>query len=311
VLRRLVAAVVLCFLLSVLVFVGTQVLPGDAAQAVLGRNANPEAVEQVRAELELDRPVVGQYTSWLGGILRADPGESLAARRPVADLIAGSVINTIILAGVTLAVLIPLALVLGVLAGVRPGRSLDHLISGGTLILISLPEFVIGTLLALALAVELGWLPPVSIVPPGESPLQNPEILVLPALTLVLVGLAYTVRMVRAGVAEAMEREFVHAARLNGVPERRLVWRYVLPNALAPAVAVIALTMQWTVGGAVIVETVFQYPGMGLALVQAVSVRDIPTVQAVALLIGVTYVLINLAADIVTLLLVPRLRTSL
>lgn len=309
--RRLAAAVVLCFFLSLLVFAGTQVLPGDAANAVLGRNATPQAVAVVRKRLNLDRPVVAQYTSWLSGILHGDPGRSLAAGEPVTQLIGSPIVNTIILAGAALLVLVPLALTLGVLAGVRRGGLFDGIISSATLALISMPEFVTGTLLALGLAVQAGLVPPVSLVPPGSSPLDDPSLLALPALTLVLAGLAYTVRMVRAGVADTMESEYVHAARLNGIPEGRLVRRYVLPNALAPTVAVVALTSQWLVGGAVIVETVFQYPGLGNQLVQAVQARDIPTVQAIALLIGVTYIIVNLIADVVTMLLVPKLRTSL
>jgi peptide/nickel transport system permease protein len=309
--KRLLIGLALCVLLSILVFVGTQVLPGDAASAILGRNATPDAVANLREKLNLDRPATAQYFDWLRGVLTGDFGESAAARRPVSELVSGNVLNTATLAGLALLILIPISVLLGVLAAIRPNGVLDYVISGGTLAMIAVPEFVIGTLLVAAIAVNLGLLPAVSIVPPGSNPLQFPIVLVLPALTLVFAGVAYTVRMVRAGVIDVMESEYIESARLNGIPERRIIMRYVLPNALAPTVQTIALTAQWLIGGAIVVETVFQYPGLGLALVQAVSVRDIPTVQAIAILVGFTYILVNVAADIITIMLVPKVRTAL
>jgi peptide/nickel transport system permease protein len=310
--RRAIVGVLLVLILSVLVFAGTQVLPGDAASAVLGRNARPDAVQQVRAELGLDRSIFAQYGDWISGLLSGDLGTSLASHRPVSELIGDRIANTAVLALLTIMILVPLAVALGVVAGVRRGRMSDHVISGVTLAAIALPEFVAGSLLVVLLAgTVLDILPPVSLVGPGESPLGHPDVLVLPVLTLLVVGLAYTVRMVRAGVAEAMGSEYVEAARLNGIPEARLIRRHVLPNALATTVTTVALTTQWLVGGAVVVETVFQYPGLGQALVQAVAVRDIPTVQAIAMIIAIFYIAVNILADVIVILLIPKQRTSL
>lgn len=308
--RRVAIAVVLLWIVSLLVFAATQVLPGDTASAILGKTATPDSLAQLRAQLGLDRPLLQQYTDWLSGLLHGDLGRSLAAGLPVGDLIGDRVGATLTLAGVTLVLLVPLALLLGVLSGLRRDGKLDQLVSWITLAGVAVPEFVTGTLLALLLATWLGWLPAVSLIPPGESPLAHPQYMVLPVLTLLVAGLASTVRLVRVGVAQAAAADATEMARLSGIPERRVVRRWVLPNALAAGVQVIALTAQWLVGGIVIVETVFQYPGIGQTLVQSVQSQDIPVVQAVALLIAAIYVLLNLLADIALVLLVPRLRSA-
>ncbi len=291
--RRVAVTVLLLWVVSLLVFAATQVLPGDTASAILGKTATPESLAQLRAQLGLEEPVTTQYLDWLGGILHGDLGRSLAAGVPVSDLIGDRVGATLTLAAVTLVLLVPLALLLGVLSGMKRDGKLDQVVSWLTLAGVAVPEFVTGTLLALLLATWLGWLPAVSLIPPGESPLAHPQYLVLPVLTLLIAESRYT-----------------EMARLNGIGERRVVRRWVLPNALAAGVQVIALTAQWLVGGIVIVETVFQYPGVGQTLVQSVQSQDIPVVQAVALVIAAIYVLINLLADIALVLLVPKLRTA-
>jgi peptide/nickel transport system permease protein len=295
---------------SVVVFAGTEILPGDAATAILGRDATPSAVTQMRHELGLDKPVVQQYVSWIGGLLHGDLGTSLTSGLPVSDLIGSRVVNTLILAAVASLVMIPLALVLGVLAGRRPGCALDTAITWISLGMIAVPEFVTGTLLVLLFAVRLHALPAVSLLPLDGGVLDAPSVLVLPVATLVIVGVAYIIRMVRAGVVEVMASDYVQMARLNGIAERRVVLRHGLRNALAPTVQVVALTLQWLIGGLFIVETVFQYPGIGQGLVQAVIARDIPLVQAVSMIIATTYILITIVADIAVVLLVPKLRTS-
>lgn len=309
-LRRLAAGLAIALLVSLLVFAATQFLPGDAATAVLGRSASPESVAALRKELGLDRSRPEQYAAWLADFVRGDLGTSLTARRPVGELIGGRILNSALLALVTFAVLIPLSLLFGVLAAIRRGRTVDHVISGLSVAAIALPEFVTGTILVFAFAVSLKLLPPVSLVPPGESPLRHPSILVLPVATLLVAGLAYSIRMVRAGMVEAMASDYVEMSRLNGVPERRIIWHHALPNALAPTIQVFALTIQWLVGGLVVVETVFQYPGIGQGLALAVVGRDIPVVQAVATMIAVLYIAINIVADIIVVLLIPKLRTS-
>jgi peptide/nickel transport system permease protein len=204
----------------------------------------------------------------------------------------------------------PISLVLGTAAALRRGRMLDHIVSVATLSAIAFPEFVTGTILAVVFAVSLRLLPADSLVAPGESPLATPSVLVLPVVTLLFASLAFAVRMVRAGVGGVMQSDYVAMARLNGIPEARLIWRHVLPNALAPTVQVLALTLQWLIGGIVVTETVFQYPGLGQGLVQAVIARDIPVVQAISMLIAVIYIGINIVADVAVILLIPKLRTA-
>ncbi len=309
-LRRLAVGLLLVWLVSLLVFAGTQILPGDAATAILGRTATLAQVAEVRAELHLDRSAPAQYAAWTSGLLRADLGRSFAAREPVSEVIGGRIVNSLLLALFALLVVVPVSIALGVWAGVRQGRAVDHVVSGVTLGMIALPEFVTGTILAVVFAVSLRWLPAVSLVPPGANPLSNASVLVLPVLTLTLAAIAFSIRMVRAGVVEVMESEYVAMARLNGIAERRLVWRHALRNALAPTVQVLALTLQWLVGGIVVVESVFQYPGLGQGLAQAVAARDIPVVQAISMLIAIVYIAINVLADLIVVLLIPRLRTS-
>ena len=214
------------------------------------------------------------------------------------------------LAAVTTLLMIPLALVLGVLAAVQAGRPLDHAISVSSLAIISLPEFIIGSLLILLLFSWLDVLPPVSLIAPGTSPLSKPDALVLPVLTLLGASLAASIRMVRAGMVETLTSEYVTMARLNGLRERAVITRYALRNALAPSVQVFAQNIQYLVGGIVVTEYLFNYPGLGKELVDAVAIRDVREVQSVALLVAGFYVLLNIVADLLVVLLVPRLRTQ-
>ncbi len=310
ILRRLGVGLLLALLASVLIFVGTEILPGNAAYAVLGRYSSPSALKAVSAQLGLDKPAYQRYLDWLGGVLRGNLGQSLTANESVSAFISGRFANSLVLAGVTMAVLIPLSVVLGLIAGVRQGRLADNLVSQPALAMIGIPDFVVGSLLAVFFGVTLHVLPPVSLVLPGTSPLSEPSILVLPAATLVLVGYAYMVRLVRAGMSDAMSSGYVEWARLNGLPERRIIVKHALRNALAPTVQTTALTLQWLIGGIFVVETVFGYPGIGQGLVQAVQARDIPTVQSVGLIIAMIYIGINIVADVIVILLIPKLRTQ-
>jgi peptide/nickel transport system permease protein len=310
ILRRVAVGVVLALLASVLIFAGTEILPGNAAYAVLGRYSSPTALKAISAQLGLNKPAYERYLEWLGGVLHGNLGQSLTAHESVSAFISGRFENSLVLAGVTMAVMIPLSVVLGLIAGVRQGKLADHLISQPALAMIGVPDFVIGSLLAVFFGVALHILPPVSLVLPGTTPLGDPSILVLPALTLVLVGYAYMVRLVRAGMSEAMASGYVEWARLNGLPERRIVFKHALRNALAPTVQTTALTLQWLIGGIFVVETVFGYPGIGQGLVQAVQARDIPTVQSVGLIIAMIYIGINIIADVIVILLIPQLRTQ-
>lgn len=308
-LRRLAVAVVLAVAVSLLVFIAIQLLPGDPARAALGGRATPAQLAAVRAELGLDQPAPQRYLDWLSGLAHGDLGTSLLTHQRIAHEIAGPLLNTIVLALVTLAIILPLGVALGTLAGLRRGLA-DQLISGVTLAAIGIPEFVIGSVLILVVAIHLGWVPPVSLIAPHQTGLDHPSVLVLPVATLVLVGLAYTVRMVRAMVIEVIGAEYVQMARLAGVRERVIVRRYVLRNSMAGSVQVMAQTVQWLFGGVVVVETVFGYPGLGQELVSAVAARDLAEVQSLTFLIALTFIVINVFADLIVVLLVPKLRTA-
>ena len=313
--RRIAAAVATLVIVSILVFVGTEVLPGDAAGAVLGRTATPAQVEEMRALMGLDRPAPERYLDWLGGVLTGDLGNSAAGFAaggvsPIWDEISGKIANSFALAGVTAALMIPLSLLLGIFAAVRAGRALDHAISISSLVIISLPEFIIGSLLILVFFSWLDLLPPVSLIAPDTNPLTQPDVLVLPVLTLLGASLAASIRMVRAGMVEALNADYVTMARLNGFRERMVVTRYALRNALAPSVQVLAQNIQYLVGGIVVTEYLFNYPGLGKELVDAVAIRDVREVQSVALLIAAFYIGLNIAADLLVVLLVPKLRTQ-
>jgi peptide/nickel transport system permease protein len=312
--RRLAGALLALFVASVLIFAATSVLPGDAASIVLGRGATPEAVRQLDRELHLDRPLLQQYTSWLGGFVHGDLGDSSvgiaqgAEHAPVWDIIADPVKNSLILALVTALFMIPLSLALGALSAVFAGKPIDHVISIGALAAIALPEFVIGSLLIGVFFVWLDVLPPVAIIPPGDDPLSHPTKLILPVATLLLASLAASIRMVRAGMIEVLRTDYVQTARLNGIREKWVLWRYAMRNALAPSVQVLAQNLQWLIGGIIITEAVFAYPGIGTTLVTAVGNRDLTLVQSIAMLIAIVYVLLNLIADLLVFLLVPKLR---
>ncbi len=311
--RRVLGAIAALLAASVLIFASAEVLPGNAASAVLGRDATPQAVHILSRQMGLDRPAVSRYFDWLGGFVHGDLGTSAVAlaqgqHTSVSSLISSPLKNSLILAGLAALIMIPLSLGLGAYAAVRAGKPADHLISIASLISISAPEFVTGALLVALFFVGLHLLPPVALVPPGADPLSTPKELILPVLTLLFASLAAGIRMVRAGMYEALQTEYVQSARLNGLPERRVLTRYALRNALAPSVQVLAQNLQYLVGGVIIVETVFAYPGLGSQLVGAVQNRDLTMVQSIAMLIAVVYVVINLVADLIVLLLIPKLR---
>jgi peptide/nickel transport system permease protein len=295
---------------SVLVFLATDLLPGNAAYALLGRDAQPAQVHALEKQFGLDKPAVDRYWSWIDRFLHGDLGRSFVSDNAVSHVIARPVINTLTLAVAAALVMMPIALALGVFAATRADKAADHLISGVSLALIAVPEFVSGTVLALLLGVKIHILPVLSLVPAGGTPLDQPSILVLPVITLSLAGVAFMVRMIRAGVIDTLASDYVQMARLRGIPERRVLIRHVIRNALAPSIQIFALTLQWLVGGLIVVETVFAYAGIGFTLVNAVSVRDVPVVQALAILIATVYIAINIVADLIVVLLIPKLRTT-
>lgn len=310
ILGRVAVGVLTLWAVSLLVFLATQLLPGDAAQAALGQQATPQLVAGLRKQFGLDRPVFVRYGEWLAGFVHGDLGHSLPSGTPVASLLADHVRNTAALAGLTIAVLIPLSLLLGIMSAVRRDRIFDHGVAGVTLALISTPEFVVGSLLALLFSVRLRWLPPASLIDSAQPLLAQSNLLVLPVLTLLAASVAQTTRMVRASMIDALEADYVTMARLKGVPEYRVLLVHALPNALGPTILVVAFNVAWLVGGVIVTEAVFQFPGLGLALTSAVTARDQPTVEAIALLVTAVYVGVNLLADLGVILLNPRLRRS-
>jgi peptide/nickel transport system permease protein len=313
ILIRIGLGVLTLFLVSLVVFAATQALPGDTARAILGREAaNKDRYEALRKQLGLDKPMTEQYLSWLGGIVKGDLGNSLAQDASVTSLIGRRVANTFTLVFIAALLSIPISLLLGSLTALRRDSKFDVTITIGSLSLAALPEFVIGIILLLVFATQVfKVLPAVSHVDPDVPIIQQLNLFILPAITLTLAVAPYITRILRASTIEVLESEYVMMARLKGLPERIVLNRHALPNALAPALQVTALNLAWLAGGVVVVETVFNFPGIGSLLVDSVKNRDMPMVQAICLIIAAVYVLANLTADILTILVSPRLRTGL
>lgn len=306
---RLLAATATLAVMSALLFAAVEVLPGDAARQSLGPTATPAQVAIRRAQLGLDRPAMERYLDWLGGFARGDFGTSLASQAPVRTIIGDPLVNTLVLTAITLLVITALTLLAGLAAGSRPGAPRDGAVSGASLLLVSLPEFVVAGLLVSIFSWRLHWLPAVSLTPAG-SVLDRPSILVLPALSIVLVAGAFAVRLTRAAVADVARLAHVDAARLQGVPEHRVLLRHVLPSALGPVAQVLAFVVPYLIGGTVVVERFFDYPGLGKLLADSVSARDFPVVESIGLLLAVAVVAGLLVADLVGLLANPRLRSA-
>ncbi|HEX2437100.1 MAG TPA: ABC transporter permease [Methylomirabilota bacterium] len=311
VLRRLGLGLLTLWLVSLVVFAAVLALPGDAATAILGKEATPDRVAALRDQLHLNDSVISQYFQWLGGLLTGDLGTSAATQEPVSDLLSARVGNSVFLVLVASLVALPLSLLIGVWTAMRRDRVADHVTSTATLVLAALPEFVIGIALILLFATSVFHvLPAVSLLPPGTHAWEDPDVVVLPAATLVLAVTPYISRIMRGSMVEVLESEYVTMARLKGLPERTVIWRHAVPNAIVPAIQVTALQLAWMAGGVVVVEFVFQYPGIGAALVDAVALRDMPVVQTVTMLAAGIYVGLNLLADIATILVTPKLRTA-
>ena len=307
--RRLLLSVVTLMIVSVVVFAVTELLPGDWATAYFGREATPERLERLRAELGLDLPATERFANWFGRAVRGDLGSSLSRKEPVVGVIAFRLRNSLLLGGVAGLIAIPVALALGVIAGLTRGRRADVAISTISLIGMSLPEFVVGTVLIFAFSIKLPIFPAVTIVRSDTTFVEFLPNIVLPAATLAIVWVAYVLRMVRTTMIDVLASEYVEMATLKGIPRARVVIRHALPNALLPTINVIALMMAALLGGVVVIETVFNYPGVGRLLVTAIRARDVPLIQGIAITVAVMYVTINLVADLLTTSLDPRLRS--
>jgi peptide/nickel transport system permease protein len=308
-LKRVLLGLATLALVSVVVFAATQLLPGDAAKAILGKATTPERLEALRQQLHLDLPATRQYWLWLQAFLSGDPGISLVNSRPVIDFVAPRVAHSLVLLLIVVAIGIPLAIAAGVAAAIGRGGRFDNTVSVISLALAAVPEFIIGIGLILLFAtVVLHWLPPVSLVRPGASVFARPQILVLPVATLIAAIFPYTFRMIRASMIEVLDSEYIEFAVLKGLPRARIVLLHALPNAIAPTVQAIGLTCGYLAGGVVFVEYVFGFPGIGQGLVNAVTARDLPSIQCITLLLAGFYVAVNIAADVVGLLVTPKLR---
>jgi peptide/nickel transport system permease protein len=308
---RILLGILTLFVISLLVFATTQLLPGDPARARLGKEATPAAVAAIDKRLGLDRPAWKQYTSWLGGLLHGDLGESLTTEQPIWNDLSTRLRNTLFLVFVSAAISIPLAIFLGSLAALKRDGLFDEICSFTMRLLSSIPEFVVAILLVTLFSTTVFTvLPAISLIPPGADPYYDMSIVWLPMLTLVLVVTPYVALIQRGAMVEVLESEYIEMARLKGVPERTVLWRHGLPNALGPTFQVIALNLAYLAGGIIVVETVFQWAGIGVAMRNAVYNRDFPTAQAVAMIIAGVYVVVNLVADVATVLVTPRLRTK-
>jgi peptide/nickel transport system permease protein len=310
-LRRIGLGILTLWLVSLVVFAAVIALPGDAATAILGKEATPDRVAALREQLHLNESVVTQYTQWLKGVVTFDFGNSAATQQPVSQLLSDRLANTAFLVFVASIIAIPMSILLGVWMAMKRDRAVDHVSSTVTLVLAALPEFVVGICLILIFATGLSHvLPAVSLLAPGEKAWQDPQVVVLPAATLIIAVVPYISRIMRGSMIEVLESEYVTMARLKGLPEREVIWRHAVPNAIVPAIQVTALELAWMAGGVVVVEFVFSYPGIGAAFVDAVGNRDMVVVQAVTMLAAAVYVFLNLAADLATIMVTPRLRTA-
>ena len=293
---------------SVLIFMGTEVLPGDVATAILGHDATPEAIDAIRRSLNLYDNAVVRYLRWLKGILVGDFGNSFANNRPVIDAVSFRLSNSLFLAGLVASIAVPLSVLLGALAAINRDGALDKVVNVAALLAMSVPEFLIGYILMIVFAVNLQWLPSLSSVSSDLSFGAQLHAVSLPLITLTLAILSHMMRMTRAAIIGVLGQPFIEMAILKGIAPWRIVVQHALPNAFAPIINVIAFNLAYLVVGIVVVETVFVYPGLGQLMVDAVSKRDVPVVQACGLIFGVAYVGLNLLADSAVILSNPRLR---
>ena len=307
---RLSLIVVTLLAVSIAIFTLIELVPGDAAQVMLGQQATPDNLRNLRAQMGLDRPAYVRYLDWISGAAVGDLGESAKSRAAISEIIGGRLSNSALLAGLSFLIAVPLGLSLGVWVGTRADTKIDRFFTMGGLITISLPEFVTGVVMILILSSTLKWLPSSSIMMPGESILGNPQVLVMPVLTVTGALFAYILRMARANVIEVMGSNYVRTAILKGLPMRTVVIRHVLPNAMLPTITVIANNVGWMFGGLIIIENLFSYPGMGSLLISAINTRDIPLLQSTAMVIASVYAFSNLAADIAYGSLNPRVRLA-
>lgn len=309
VLRRIATGVATLVAVTFLMFASVAALPGDLCAASLGKGATQGALARCRAEFVEEGPLLARYAAWAGRAVTGDLGRSLLRRKPVAELIAPRIVNTFALAALAAVIAFPAAVALGVLAAIRRDSPLDLVLSAVTLIGMTVPEFVWATFLVLVFAIWLGWLPGISLLPAGAGLAQILPVIVTPALALAFISMAHAMRLVRSAMIEVLQSPYVRMARLRGLPEGRVIRAHVLPNALLPAIGIIALQFAWLLAGVVVVEVVFNYPGLGRLTMDAIADRDLTLVLGVAAVLALIYVGVTLMADLAMLWLNPRLRT--
>jgi peptide/nickel transport system permease protein len=306
--QRLTLGLLLLFAVSLLIFLGTEALPGDVAQAILGQSATPEALANLRESLGLNRPAYVRYFDWLGGILTGDFGVALTNGQDIGQAIGQRLGNTLFLAACAAAISVPLAILLGLVAARYNGRWPDKVISGITLSTISLPEFVAAYFVIFLLTQVIPIFQPVAMVFPGMSFLDRLQAVALPVIVLVLVVLAHMMRMTRAAILNVMQSAYIETAELKGLSPMRVIWQHAFPNAIAPIISVVVLNLAYLVVGVVVVEVVFGYNALGQYLVDHVAKRDLPVVQAVGLIFAAVYIGLNILADVISIVANPRLR---
>jgi peptide/nickel transport system permease protein len=307
---RLSLIVVTLLAVSVAIFTLIEAVPGDAASVMQGQQATPDSLRNLRAQMGLDRPPHIRYLDWIWDAMRGDLGQSAKSNASISEIMGSRLRHSALLAVLAFVIAVPLGLVMGVWVGTRADTPMDRFLTMGGLVTISLPEFVTGVVMILILSSTLGWLPSSSIMMPGESIIGNPQVLIMPVLTVTGALFAYIMRMARANVIEVMESNYVRTAILKGLPMRTVVIRHVLPNAMLPTITVIANNVGWMFGGLIIIENLFAYPGMGSLLIQAIDTRDIRMLQSTAMVIAAVYAFSNLAADLAYGALNPRVRLS-
>lgn len=308
VVQRLALGLLLLLACSAVIFLGVEALPGDTAQAILGQQATPQALENLRAKMGLDQPPLTRYFQWLGGVLTGDLGTALTNGADIAQSIGQRLGNTLFLAGCAAVISVPLAILLGLVAARYAGRWPDKLISGVTLTTISLPEFVAGYFVIYVLTQLIPVFQPVAMVFPGMSFGAKLHAVALPVIVLVLVVLAHMMRMTRAAILNVMQSAYIETAELKGLRPMTVIWRHAFPNAIAPVVSVVMLNLAYLVVGVVVVEVVFGYNALGQYLVDHVTKRDLPVVQAVGLIFAAVYIGLNMLADVIAIVANPRLR---
>jgi peptide/nickel transport system permease protein len=305
--QRLALGLLVLFAVSLIIFLGVELLPGDLCQEIQGQSATEQTVAACRKELGLDKPPITRYLAWLGGVLKGDFGVSLANQREISELIGVRLGNTLFLAVVAAVISVPLALILGILAALYRNTIYDRAVNVVTLTSISTPEFFVAYILILFLSVKFGWFPSLSNVSPDTEFWDRVYRAILPAMTLTLVVVAHMMRMTRASIINLLASPYIEMANLKGMSRSHIILHHALPNAWAPIVNVIVINLAYLIVGVVVVEVVFVYPGLGQLIVDSVQKRDIPVVQACSLIFAATYVILNLTADILSIVTNPRL----